>query len=77
MRMRVEDWWWKRRGGADGRWIGCGCLWTRICGLVAQGLQGQESQPELKDIVKRFALRGLGVLPGYTPTLVSPPIETR
>jgi hypothetical protein len=42
-----------------------------------RGLQGQESQPELKDTKKRSALRWLSVPPGYTTTLVSPPIETR
>ncbi len=46
-------------------------------GFEAQGLQGQESQLEPKDIKKRCALRWLSVLPGYTTTLVSPPVEAR
>jgi hypothetical protein len=49
----------------------------RMRGFEAQGLQGQESQSEPKDIKKKSALRGLSVLPGYTTTPVSPPIETR
>jgi hypothetical protein len=49
----------------------------RMRGFEAQGLQGQESQPEPKDIKKRCALRWLSVLPGYTTAPVSPPIEIR
>jgi hypothetical protein len=49
----------------------------RMYDFEAQGLQGQESQPAPKDIKNSPALRWLTVLPGYTTTPVSPPIETR
>jgi hypothetical protein len=49
----------------------------RMRGFEARGLQGQESQPEPKDIKKKSALGRLSVLPGDTTTPVSPPIETR
>ena len=66
-----------RRGSADGRWIGSGCLRTRMRRFVAQGLQGQEFQPEPNDRKNRSALRWLSVLAGYTTTPVSLPTEAR